>query len=90
MDLKKICKRLKIRLTVKRGKKRIPKSKKVLLKQIKRKLKLQKTKFGLSGAGVKGHFKKHWKKYAITAAFSCPLEARAKDIAEMVLHLIWV
>jgi len=67
MNIKKICKRLKIRLTVKRGKKRIPKSKKVLIKQIKNKLKLQKTKFGVSGAGIKKHFKKNWKKYGALA-----------------------
>jgi len=39
IKIKKICKKLHIRLTVKKGLKRIPKTKTVLLKQIKRKIK---------------------------------------------------
>ena len=37
--IKKLCKRLKIKITIKRGSKRIYKSEKVLLKQIKKKIK---------------------------------------------------
>ena len=39
--IKKLCKKHKIRLTVTRGGKRIPKSEKVLIKQLKRKIKFQ-------------------------------------------------
>jgi len=65
--LVKLCKKFKIRLTVKKNGKRVYKSKSVLMKQLKRKM--RKSKFGCwdkkTSFGIKAHFKKNWKKYGL-------------------------
>jgi len=63
---KKVCKRLKIRLTIMRNGKRIPKSEKVLVKQLQRKMKKM-NRFGAEEPEKKSFYQTHKKKIKIAA-----------------------